>query len=90
MDNTTTIAYSAEAVESLVDLERKHGLSIKGARRECDNCMINKHGKPVIEKDIIRWSGADYPCPTLTLARSMASEETLVAVALILGGQSSE
>lgn len=88
MDNTGTIPHSAIAVDNLVALERKHRLSnSKGDLViECDICRINKHGKPVTKDDIISWAAANYPCPTLTAARVAASRETLVAVALILGG----
>lgn len=83
MDNRTLIPHSAEAVNNLVALERKHRLFSKGERRECDICRVNKYGEPATENDIL-YGALDYPCLTLTQARAMVSPETLVAVTLTL------
>lgn len=72
----TKIPYSKEAVEDLVALEREHG---ENFREKCYICpgtgYLGNHERRV------------HACPILVTARSSASKKTLVAVALILGGE---
>jgi hypothetical protein len=68
-----TIPYSPEAVATLVAIERSH----MGTK---PNGMYQSGWCP----DCYLW---ESPCPTLTSARTTASEETRIAVALLLLGE---
>ena len=72
-DSENKVAYSKEAVEELLYLERGHkyvkpdGVTLQSG--SCWECWKLED---------------DEPCPTLTKARALASNETKIAVALLL------
>lgn len=84
MDNITMIPYSAEAVNNLVAIEREHQsflYNITTGEALCSSLECETAGLDMNENYTIT-----YPCPTLLDARAKASPETLIAVALRLGG----
>jgi len=79
-----TIPYSAEAVANLVALEREHEPQTLPEYMGPEVWIDFGSGHPAYPVSPI---GFKWPCPTLTTARSLASLETRVAVALILASE---
>lgn len=71
------IPHSAIAVDNLVAIERKHK---RKTYSNGNSLCFGELSDPMAELTY-------GPCPTLAQSRASASKETLIAVALILGGE---
>jgi hypothetical protein len=81
---TNLIPYSTEAIETLVAVEREH--SPRLLRRVAPGSR-NKNTQFCRSSFCYGGKDSQYPCDVLRSARTTASEETRIAVALILMGE---
>jgi hypothetical protein len=84
MTNGHKVPYSSSAIDNLVAIEKEHQSYLRKYSTDEDLCSsieCESQGMEINGEYTIL-----YPCPTLVSARETASEETLVAVALILTG----